>query len=163
MRGGGVASRVSRYLREDFKEIVNPSAMPNPRWYEEKARAGAGRGSQLGTLAVLRRALEEYRKGWGAFLSSGDGGRGGEGEQEHGGGHDPETSGQGTTDDLSKVAAEVGKKGAETARPYLQRLYRTRVSSYRDAIKEFSVGFGEGLSGRPRGDAARDGEGKSVK
>ncbi len=44
------------------------------------------------------------------------------------------------------IAAGVGQKGAEAARPYLQRLYRTRMSSYRDAIKEFSAGFGEGLS-----------------
>ena len=47
---------------------------------------------------------------------------------------------------LAHVASNLGQKGAETARPYLQRLYKTRMTAYRDAIKEFSVGFAEGLS-----------------
>ena len=33
-------SKASNYLRHDFKEIVNPSAMPNPEWYKVKESAG---------------------------------------------------------------------------------------------------------------------------
>ena len=47
---------------------------------------------------------------------------------------------------LAQAASELGQRGAETARPYLQRLYRTRMASYREAITEFSAGFGEGLA-----------------
>ena len=55
------------------------------------------------------------------------------------------------------IASELGQRGAESARPYLQRLYRTRMTAYRDAIKEFSQGFGEGLAqDEPKGEAGRD-------
>ena len=46
----------------------------------------------------------------------------------------------------AQLASELGKRGAESAQPYLKRLYRTRMTAYRDAIKEFSIGFGEGLT-----------------
>ncbi|QDZ21135.1 hypothetical protein HOP50_05g36630 [Chloropicon primus] len=137
---GGLVERVSRYLRKDFKEIVNPSAIPNPEWYQEKARA-AGKASLLGAVGS---ALVEYRKGWQRYLSGKDpessAADDGGGDQGREGGSDF------GAEDLSEAVKKAGKEGAEKARPYLQRLYKTRMTSYRDAIKEFSIGFGEGLA-----------------
>lgn len=39
----------------------------------------------------------------------------------------------------------AAKGGMETLRPALQRLYMTRASAYRDALKSFIVGYQEGV------------------
>ena len=91
--------RVSHYLRNDFKEIVNPSAMPNPQWYKEKTKGtrktsilslvkasptpfvclnvcdvrgrppALTRFPSLLRVQVVGTALGEYRKGWKHFLA----------------------------------------------------------------------------------------------
>ncbi|MQL95536.1 hypothetical protein Taro_028212 [Colocasia esculenta] len=62
--------------------------------------------------------------------------------------------------------------GMETLRPALPRLYMTRASAYRDALKSFIQGYKEGLqqvtegNGGPRGDSKseplNDGEEKTT-
>ncbi|MBA0650222.1 hypothetical protein Goklo_017670, partial [Gossypium klotzschianum] len=44
--------------------------------------------------------------------------------------------------DLIAIAA---RGGMETLRPALQRLYMTRASTYRDALKSFIEGYQEGI------------------
>ena len=44
-----------------------------------------------------------------------------------------------------QIAASIGERAAEGARPFLQHLYRTRMRSYREAFTEFSQGFREGF------------------
>ncbi|MBA0712699.1 hypothetical protein Golax_011781 [Gossypium laxum] len=44
--------------------------------------------------------------------------------------------------DLIAIAA---RGGMETLRPTLQRLYMTRASAYRDALKSFIEGYQEGI------------------
>ena len=39
----------------------------------------------------------------------------------------------------------AARGGMETLRPALQRLYMTRASAYRDALKSFIVGYQEGV------------------
>ncbi|KAB2091944.1 hypothetical protein ERO13_A03G211700v2 [Gossypium hirsutum] len=39
----------------------------------------------------------------------------------------------------------VARGGVETLRPALQRLYMTRASAYRDALKSFIEGYQEGI------------------
>lgn len=42
-------------------------------------------------------------------------------------------------------AAVAARGGMETLRPALQRLYMTRASGYRDALKSFIQGYQEGI------------------
>ncbi|OMO68455.1 hypothetical protein COLO4_29661 [Corchorus olitorius] len=41
--------------------------------------------------------------------------------------------------------AVAAKGGMETLRPALQRLYMTKASAYRDALKSFIEGYQEGI------------------
>ena len=41
--------------------------------------------------------------------------------------------------------AVAARGGMETLRPVLQRLYMTKASSYRDALKSFIEGYQEGI------------------
>ncbi|CAI0462608.1 unnamed protein product [Linum tenue] len=43
------------------------------------------------------------------------------------------------------VVAVAARGGAETLKPSLQRLYVTRASAYRDALKSFIEGYQEGV------------------
>lgn len=42
-------------------------------------------------------------------------------------------------------AALASRAGSETLRPALQRLYMTRASAYRDALRSFVEGYQEGV------------------
>lgn len=44
-----------------------------------------------------------------------------------------------------KQTAVAARGGMETLRPALQRVYMTRASSYRDALKSFIQGYQEGI------------------
>lgn len=43
------------------------------------------------------------------------------------------------------VIAVAARGGMETLRPVLQRLYMTRASAYKDALKSFIQGYQEGV------------------
>jgi hypothetical protein len=141
--------RLAHYLRTDFKEIVNPSAMPNPTWHQKEPTK-----SLPEKLKVVRMALAEYGKGWRKFVTGKAAGEEDGKENNNQRHHKEENSRQEVKEgshshleeDLGQVASELGQRGAESARPYFQRLYRTRMASYREALTEFSAGFGEGLA-----------------
>lgn len=44
-----------------------------------------------------------------------------------------------------KLIAVAARGGMETLRPALQRVYMTRASAYRDALKSFIEGYQEGV------------------
>ncbi|KAJ9181341.1 hypothetical protein P3X46_009479 [Hevea brasiliensis] len=44
-----------------------------------------------------------------------------------------------------KLTAVAARGGMETLRPALQRVYMTRASAYRDALKSFIEGYQEGV------------------
>lgn len=44
-----------------------------------------------------------------------------------------------------KFTAVAARGGMETLRPALQRVYMTRASAYRDALKSFIEGYQEGV------------------
>lgn len=46
---------------------------------------------------------------------------------------------------LKKLTAVAARGGMETLRPALQRVYMTRASAYRDALKSFIEGYQEGI------------------
>lgn len=43
------------------------------------------------------------------------------------------------------ITAVAARGGMETLRPALQRVYMTRASAYRDALKSFIEGYQEGV------------------
>lgn len=45
----------------------------------------------------------------------------------------------------NKLTAVATRGGMETLRPALQRIYMTRASAYRDALKSFIDGYQEGI------------------
>lgn len=45
----------------------------------------------------------------------------------------------------AKCIAVAARGGMETLRPALQRVYMTRASAYRDALKSFIGGYQEGI------------------
>ena len=45
----------------------------------------------------------------------------------------------------TKFIAVAARGGMETLRPALQRVYMTRASAYRDALKSFIQGYQEGI------------------
>lgn len=47
---------------------------------------------------------------------------------------------------LMEDLAVAAKSGAKGMKPFLQRIYLARASAYRDAVKEFVVGYQEGLT-----------------
>lgn len=44
-----------------------------------------------------------------------------------------------------KITAVAARGGMETLRPALQRVYMTRASAYKDALKSFIQGYQEGI------------------
>ena len=48
-------------------------------------------------------------------------------------------------------AVGAAKGGAQSAKPLLQNLYRTRASAYQQAVRSFVEGYREGLSEQPEG------------
>ncbi|KAJ0088971.1 hypothetical protein Patl1_32649 [Pistacia atlantica] len=44
-----------------------------------------------------------------------------------------------------KLLAVAARGGMETLRPALQRVYMTRASAYKDALKSFIAGYQEGI------------------
>lgn len=44
-----------------------------------------------------------------------------------------------------KITAVAARGGMETLRPALQRVYVTRASAYKDALKNFIQGYQEGI------------------
>ena len=49
------------------------------------------------------------------------------------------------SDTLFLLIAVAARGGMETLRPALQRVYMTRASAYRDALKSFIEGYQEGV------------------
>lgn len=47
---------------------------------------------------------------------------------------------------LHSLAALAARAGAEHIKPALQRIYMTRASAYRDALKSFVEGYQEGVA-----------------
>ena len=48
------------------------------------------------------------------------------------------------------LAVGAAKGGADSVRPLLQDLYRTRASAYQQAVRSFVEGYREGLAEQPR-------------
>lgn len=65
----------------------------------------------------------------------------------------------------TKFIAVAARGGMETLRPALQRVYMTRASAYRDALKSFIQGYQEGVQQvmEKKGDSKSEQEGNAPK
>jgi len=140
----GVAWRnIKHYVKHDLKEIAFPSSLPNPPHYKDKPKprklAFKDYVYIVRTAATLH--AKSYTRGG---LTKEDWKKAGLDEQD-----DPEVA------EKTKEAAEpssieelalAARAGAEHIKPALQRIYMTRASAYRDALKSFVEGYQEGVA-----------------
>lgn len=128
------------YVRYDFKEIVFPSALPDPPGTEQFRKA-----TWADHVFVWKTATRIYLKSWKTPDIDID--------EEYELAENPdkvklkkkkkaERTEPSTIEDLAVAA----KAGSEHIRPALQRIYMTKASAYRDALKNFVDGYKEGLT-----------------
>ncbi|KAF3665049.1 putative B3 domain-containing protein-like [Capsicum annuum] len=133
--------KVSDYVRYDLKEIAFPSSLPNPPHFKKRRKL-----TMKERYLVLKEASRLYAASWvrdiGPELRPNDYKKKRETEaelgEESGNRKEKEPS---TLEDLAVAA----RGGMETLRPALQRVYMTRASAYKDALKSFIQGYQEGI------------------
>ncbi|KAI5079813.1 hypothetical protein GOP47_0005292 [Adiantum capillus-veneris] len=133
--------KFSDYMRYDFKEIVFPSAMPDPPGTVQETPKLPWRDY----LLILRVGTRVYIKSFknpdfdideefDLVLNSG---KARPKKEKKAGPVQPST-----IEDLAVAA----RAGSEHIRPALHRVYMTKVSAYKDALKNFVEGYQEGLT-----------------
>ncbi|KAL8527050.1 hypothetical protein ACS0TY_016059 [Phlomoides rotata] len=136
-----VCRKVYDYVRYDLKEIAFPSSLPDPPHIKPHRKL-----TWKERYLVLKEASRLYAASWvrdiGPELRPHAYRKKPESEDEpsgeNGATKEKELS---TLEDLAVAA----RGGAEKLRPALQRVYMTRASAYRDALKSFIEGYQEGI------------------
>ncbi|OWM82557.1 uncharacterized protein LOC116208123 [Punica granatum] len=136
-----VCKKLYDYVRYDLKEIAFPSSLPDPPHVKKRRKL-----TWHERYLVLKEASRLYAASWvrdiGPELRPNDYKKDEETEDEvHEGKKTAKVKEPSTLEDL--VVAARG--GMETLRPALQRVYMTRASAYRDALKNFIEGYQEGV------------------
>ncbi|DBB14836.1 hypothetical protein WJX82_000212 [Trebouxia sp. C0006] len=124
--------RVKTYIKYDFREIVNPTSLPNPPDYVPPRKLTWGE-----ILKAIQGANRRYVDSWRASAED-------EEELRRMTKAASETS---LKDELSHTANAAMQKG-QGLRPLLHHIYETRARSYGDAIQEFIEGYKEGYVGQ---------------
>ncbi|CAL5334470.1 unnamed protein product [Camellia sinensis] len=129
------------YVRYDLKEIAFPSSLPDPP-HVKKLRKLTWKERSL----VLKEASRLYAASWvrdiGPDLHPNDYKKDYDSEEKHNGVNGATKEKEPST--LEDLVVAAGG-GMETLRPALQRVYMTRASAYRDALKSFIEGYQEGI------------------
>lgn len=136
-----VCRKVYDYIRYDLKEIAFPSSLPDPPHIKKRRKL-----TWMERWYVLKEASRLYAASWvrdiGPDLRPNDykkdSGDDSKPNEEKTASKEREPS---TLEDLAVAA----RGGMETLRPALQRVYMTRASAYRDALKSFIEGYQEGI------------------
>ncbi|XP_031128184.1 uncharacterized protein LOC116030159 [Ipomoea triloba] len=136
-----VCRKVYDYVRYDLKEIAFPSSLPDPPHIKKRREL-----TWKERFLVLKEASRLYAASWvrdiGPELRPNDYKKKQYTEcmthEQNGTTKEKEPS---TLEDLAVAA----RGGMETLRPALQRVYMTRASAYRDALKSFIEGYQEGI------------------
>ncbi|KAJ0539325.1 hypothetical protein HanHA300_Chr08g0285031 [Helianthus annuus] len=133
--------KVCDYVRNDLKEIAFPSSLPDPPHFKKRRKL-----TLKERYLVLKEATRLYAASWvrdigpelrpNEYKKKEKSGDEAEGIKDSNGETEPST-----LEDLAVAA----RGGMETLRPALQRVYMTRASSYRDALKSFIQGYQEGI------------------
>jgi hypothetical protein len=133
-----ILAGMKRYITHDVKEIIAPSSLPDPPGYV--APPPVSLRQRLQAVAVASR---RYIDSWNPDKL--------QAELRKRGLLDEETIAQEAAEneaELKALTSEVSqtvKGGASALGPYMQHLYRTRVGSYRDAVRQFIEGYKEGF------------------
>ncbi|KAG0446906.1 hypothetical protein HPP92_028579 [Vanilla planifolia] len=132
--------KVYDYVRYDLKEIAFPSSLPDPPHIKKRRKL-----SWTDRWLILKEASRLYAASWvrniGPDLRPNDykkqlnDDEGMEGERVDSKKEEPS---------MLEDIAVAARGGMETLKPALQRLYMTRASAYRDALKSFILGYQEG-------------------
>ncbi|KAI3471905.1 hypothetical protein Pfo_028593 [Paulownia fortunei] len=136
-----VCKKVYNYVRYDLKEIAFPSSLPDPPHIKKRREL-----TWKERFLVLKEASRLYGASWvrdiGPELRPYDYKKKAESEDKPNGERGaPKEREPSTLEDLAVAA----KGGMETLRPALQRVYMTRASAYRDALRSFIEGYQEGI------------------
>lgn len=136
-----VCKKVYDYVRYDLKEIAFPSSLPDPPHIKKRQKL-----TWKEWYYVVKEASRLYAVSWvrdiGPDLRPNDYKKKDESVDRPSGMGDKEKDKEATTLEDLAVAA---RGGMETLRPALQRLYMTRASAYKDALKGFIEGYQEGI------------------
>lgn len=130
--------RLKNYLRHDFREIVNPTSLPNPPDYVPPEK-----GTWVDFWKSIQEANTKYLESWQPR----------QGIKEN---TDTlyENKDGSLKDELSQTAKAAMQRG-QGLKPMLQEIYETRARSYKDAIQEFVEGYKEGYVGQPHAEASK--------
>lgn len=126
------------YVLYDFKEIAFPSSIPDPPGSRPIRRKAAWEDHKY----VWKTASQLYLKSWKTKNFNLDAELAGQRSEQ-------KKEGKETTDSEMSMVEELAvaaKAGSEHIKPALQRIYMTKVSAYKDALKSFVVGYQEGLT-----------------
>ncbi|XP_058090882.1 uncharacterized protein LOC131237220 [Magnolia sinica] len=136
-----VFRKVYDYVRYDLKEISFPSSLPDPPHIKKRRKL-----TWKERFNVLKKACRLYAASWvhdiGPDLRPND-------YKKDEGSEDKPDDTNATNDKKEPSTLEdltvAARGGMETLRPALQRVYMTRASAYRDALKSFIQGYQEGI------------------
>ncbi|XP_021765440.1 uncharacterized protein LOC110729956 [Chenopodium quinoa] len=133
-----VCRKIKDYVRYDLKEIAFPSSLPDPPHIKKRRKL-----TWKESYYVLKEASRLYAASWvrdiGPELRPNDYKK--EESTDKNGSNENKEKEPTTLEDLAVAA----RGGMETLRPALQRLYMTRASAYKDAMKSFIAGYQEGI------------------
>ncbi|KAH6768997.1 embryo defective 2735 [Perilla frutescens var. frutescens] len=131
---------VYNYIRYDLKEITFPSSLPDPP-HIKKGQKLTWKERYL----VVKEASRLYGASWvrdiGPELRPNDYKKAESEDESNGEKGTTKEKEPSTLEDLAVAA----RGGMETLKPALQRVYMTRASAYRDALKNFIEGYQEGI------------------
>ncbi|KAJ4826203.1 hypothetical protein Tsubulata_023792 [Turnera subulata] len=135
--------KVLDYIRYDLKEIAFPSSLPDPPHIKKRPKL-----TWNDRFLILKEASRLYAASWvrdiGPELRPNDFKKDEEGH-EVGSSAKKSTTTQKEEPSVLEDLAVAARGGMETLRPALQRVYMTRASAYRDALKSFIEGYQEGV------------------
>ncbi|XP_027188424.1 uncharacterized protein [Cicer arietinum] len=135
-----VCRKLFDYIRYDLKEIAFPSSLPDPPNLKKRRKL-----TYEQRIWVLKRAAKLYAASWvrdiGPDLRPNDYKTDEMIDEPNAQKKTTKDKEPSTLEDLAVAA----RGGMETLRPALQRVYMTRASSYRDALKSFIQGYQEGV------------------
>ncbi|XP_041027714.1 uncharacterized protein LOC121267748 [Juglans microcarpa x Juglans regia] len=136
-----VGKKLYDYIRYDLKEIAFPSSLPDPPHIKKRRKL-----TWQERFLVLKEACRLYAASWvrdiGPDLRPNDYKKYEESDDKPDGAKSKTKEKEPSTLEDLAVAA---RGGMETLRPALQRVYMTRASAYRDALKSFIEGYQEGI------------------
>ncbi|BDA45108.1 hypothetical protein COCOBI_06-5880 [Coccomyxa sp. Obi] len=121
--------RVRNYIKYDLREIIAPTSLPYPPGEEPPGNEWKD------FFQTLRLATRDYLDTWKS--------------------EKPEKKQQTVEQEKSPLSEDlvgVARSGAESVKPVLQQLYRTRAAAYQEAVRSFVQGYREGFAGLPDSD-----------